>query len=164
VPGGGELPAIARTEVSARIPTPEERRELARLLDAATERPWSWEQIGEKVNGYVIGVAFTEDGEPIAGRVQEPDFVVDGILVGEHEAATCNYDDPGLIVTAVNALPGLLAALDLAERALIEVVADGERRDHYDTCSRALSEANDCDCGLGIARTALFGLRGEGGS
>jgi hypothetical protein len=114
--------------VTARIPTPEERRALA------------------------------ERAGPLAGEIRK---CIGCVIVycPEHARRI-----KALGEVSVHLAPGLLAALDLAERALIEVVADGEWRDHYDTCSHALNKANSCDCGLGIARAALIGLRGEGGS
>lgn len=89
--------------------------ELKRLESEATPGPLSWSYIGDKMNGYVIGVACREDGTPLVGHVSEDDMVEDFLAlstVGEHEAATCNYVDPAFVVALRNAAPTLLAALE----------------------------------------------------
>lgn len=94
-------------------------------VEKMTPGPWSWGHIGEKTNGYVVGIACKEDGTPLAGLVEEVDDRVDTILyrgfVGEHEAATVNYADPEGIVALRNAAPALLDAL-AAARALVDAV------------------------------------------
>lgn len=92
--------------------------ELERLCEEATPGPWAWTYIGEKVNGYVVGVCCDKDGKELAGH-QEFDLydeesgvfvenIVTAQMIGEHEAATCNYSDPKFIAASRTAIPELL--------------------------------------------------------
>lgn len=78
-----------------------------------TPGPWAWGYISDKNNGYVVGVACDLDGKTVSGCVDRDD-ITDQLLyksvIGEHEAATCNYADARLIAAA----PDLLAALEAA--------------------------------------------------
>ena len=80
-------------------------KEIKERWSKITEGPWSWEYIGEKVNGYAIGLAYDENGEVLSGLIKnDPDAMTDSILrkylVGEHEATTCNYSDADAISQA----------------------------------------------------------------
>ena len=86
-----------------------DRAELRRLLDAATLRPW-WQEWVEGDEWYAVY------GQPT------------GDLVCPEVCTAGDADDTNLLVAAVNALPGLLDALEKAEAhrdslaaALIEV-------------------------------------------
>lgn len=84
--------------------------ELEALDRAATPAPWAWDQRGEKINEWGMGVALKVDETPIAGRFTDED--VDYVeYVCSHEAATCNYNDPALIAYMRNNLPAIIAAL-----------------------------------------------------
>lgn len=87
--------------------------QIRNRCDRATEGPWAWDNPYEKVNGYVVGVAVTLDGKPLEGKIDDPDDMVDDIIeyqayVGDHEAATCNYNDPAFISHARTDIPKLL--------------------------------------------------------
>src|SRR5207253_1640437 len=65
-----------------------------------TPGPWAWGYIGEKSNGYIVGLACKQDGTMLSGYVDADDIVETLIykgVIGEHEAATCNYADARLI-------------------------------------------------------------------
>ena len=102
-----------------------DRAELRRLLDAATPRPW-WQEWVEGDEWYAVY------GQPT------------GDLVCPEVCTAGDADDTNLLVAAVNALPGLLGALEKAEghrdslaATLIEVqrekrlLADQVRELHY---------------------------------
>lgn len=88
--------------------------ELVKTIDAlyekATKGPWAWDQRGEKTNEWGLGVAFDKDDKPLSGRFDDDDaqYVE---YVCSHERATCNYADPELICTLVNAWPQIRAHL-----------------------------------------------------
>ena len=102
-----------------------DRAELRRLLDAATPGPW-WQEWVEGDEWYAVY------GQPT------------GDLVCPEVCTAGDADDTNLLVAAVNALPGLLDALEKAEAhrdslaaALIEVqrekrlLVDRVRELHY---------------------------------
>ena len=107
-----------------------------------TEGPWSWAYIGEKTNGYVIGVACDLNGKQLSGLIHDRDDMVDELLykycVGEHETSTVNYDDAKLICAA----PDLLAAL---QKALNESGCDGDLCCHewHEAARSAISKATE---------------------
>ena len=112
-----------------------------------TEGPWSWAYMGEKTNGYVIGVACDLNGKQLAGLIHDRDDMVDELLykycVGEHEASTVNYADAKLICAA----PELLEALD--------TIANKPIGDAEATCRDVLSEI------VTLARAAISKATGE---
>ena len=73
-----------------------DRAELRRLLDAATPRPW-WQEWVEGDEWYAVY------GQPT------------GDLVCPEVCTAGDADDTNLLVAAVNALPGLLGALEKTE-------------------------------------------------
>jgi len=97
----------------------DELKELSALAEKATPGPWAWVPVGEKVNGYQIGTIFDKDGKPLSGYVDECD--VDGnildeellykYMIGEVEAAVCNYCDADFIAASREAVPKLIAAV-----------------------------------------------------
>lgn len=112
-------------------------------VEAATKGPWSWGYIGEKSNGYVVGLSCKEDGTPLAGLVEEREDMVDQILyqgqIGEHEAATCNYADPAFIAHARTDLPRLVQGLRLCLET-IEAIAEASASSQAGLyCTRTLA-------------------------
>ena len=85
-----------------------------------TPGPWAWTHIGEKVNGYVVGVACDINGKELSGYIEDRDDLVDEIIykheVGELEASTVNYEDASLIAAA----PMLLEALKDCSKQLAQ--------------------------------------------
>ena len=73
-----------------------DRAELRRLLDEATQGPW-WQEWVEGDEWYAVY------GQPTGG------------LVCPEVCTAGDADDTNLLVAAVNALPGLLGALEKAE-------------------------------------------------
>jgi hypothetical protein len=107
--------------------TKEQLAEWRELCEKATEGPWAWEAIGEMVNGYVLGLACDENGELVEGYIEDdPDAITDPIIrrsmIGEHEAATCNYGDPEFIAAARTALPALLDEVERLRSLLAAIV------------------------------------------
>lgn len=49
--------------------TETEIQSLKAKAEQATPGPWCWELTGEKSNDWAVGVASTDDGTPIAGRL-----------------------------------------------------------------------------------------------
>lgn len=82
--------------------TPEERARLRELLDAATPTPWK--AVGEWIDGATYEVL----------SPARPDCM-SYCYGGESQVEYGTEHDQTLIVGAVNALPGLLAAVDAAE-------------------------------------------------
>ncbi|AIY16152.3 hypothetical protein GUY44_12020 [Pimelobacter simplex] len=39
--------------------------------EAATPGPWAWEAVGEKDNGWCLGVVWDDNDQPLTGRIQE---------------------------------------------------------------------------------------------
>lgn len=89
--------------------------ELEALGKNATEGPWAWDQRGEKVNEWGLGIAMKADEQPYIGHFRDDDAVYVE-YVCSHEAATCNYEDPALICALRNNLPEIIAALRVAAR------------------------------------------------
>lgn len=91
-------------------------KQIRDRCDRATEGPWAWNSPYEKSNGYVVGIAVNLANEFLEGKVDDPDDMVDNILeyheyqayIGEHEASTCNYNDPAFISHARADVPKLL--------------------------------------------------------
>ena len=83
-----------------------------------TEGPWAWMRIGEKINGYVVGVACDRNGKQLSGYIDDQLDMVDGVIyksdVGDREGATVNYADAELI----SAAPNLLAACKKQHRLI----------------------------------------------
>jgi hypothetical protein len=128
--------------------TADERARLRELCERATEAPWAWSYIGEKVNGYVIGIGVHLDGTIASGFEEDRDDITDGLLecmeIGNHEAATCNYADPDFIVAARSALPRLLDALGAAnERRASDSTQDNLGRVAYQAFSDYCIETGD---------------------
>lgn len=99
---------------AAPIPSSDGRSKLADVLEQlgaeATEAPWAWDQRGEKINEWGLGIALRSDETPIAGRFTEEDVqYVEQVC--QTEGATVNYSDPDLICTLRNNLPDIIAAL-----------------------------------------------------
>lgn len=94
---------------------------LVEKIDAlekkATPGPWAWDQRGEKINEWALGVAFDVNDNPLVGRFDNEDAVyVEQVC--QTEGATVNYADADLICALRNAWPELKAALaPLAEPA-----------------------------------------------
>jgi hypothetical protein len=113
---------------------------------ARTPGRWAWEYIGEKVNGYVIGLAFDKDGKEISGLItDDPDAMTDPIvrryLIGEHEASTCNYGDPEFVAHAPQDILDLLAHVE-------ELEAENEALKlncPYPYCPECECEVRTCD-------------------
>jgi len=90
--------------------------QIKKRCDRATEGPWAWNSPYEKSNGYVVGVAVNLANEFLEGKVDDPDDMVDNILeyheyqtyIGDHEASTCNYNDPAFISHSRSDVPKLL--------------------------------------------------------
>ncbi len=114
---------------------------IAERAEAATEGPWSWSHIGEKVNGYVVGFAMSEDEQVLEGCLETYDDMVDEIVrlsprsheIGDHEASTCNYGDPSFIAAARTDIPALLAWVEHLE---------GYIRNHGDVCPEMFAKDN----------------------
>lgn len=116
--------AIKKLEEES-APSTERANTLADRLEAlgkkATDGPWAWDQRGEKVNEWGLGVAFTQDEKPISGRFDDEDAVyVEQVC--QTEGATVNYTDPALICELRNNLPEIVAALRGAPSVLNAVV------------------------------------------
>jgi hypothetical protein len=103
--------------------------EIRAMLDVATPGPWSWDFIGEKTNGYVIGIACDEEGNQLSGhledhRSEDDPMMLDDLVyhqsIGEYEASTCNYKDPELIAAAPTIIAELLADNDRLEKEASE--------------------------------------------
>ena len=91
---------------------------LVATIDAleakATPGPWAWDQRGEKINEWGLGVAFDANDNPLAGRFDDEDAVyVEQVC--QTEGATVNYADADLICALRNAWPDLKAATARAE-------------------------------------------------
>ena len=87
--------------------------ELEALDRSATEAPWAWDQRGEKVNEWGMGVAFTKDEKPIVGYFKDEDAIyVEQVC--STEGATLNYNDPKLICALRNNLSAIIEALRAA--------------------------------------------------
>lgn len=88
--------------------------ELADKLEAlagkVTEGPWAWDQRGEKINEWGLGVAFDHTDKPLSGRFTDEDAQYVAEVCGT-EGATVNYSDPDLICELRNNLPEIIAAL-----------------------------------------------------
>ncbi len=92
--------------------TPEIITELKALLSSATPGPWAWAFNGDKSNGYGVGGAFDEDGEPVAGFLEDDIGLTDPVLIGTLETASANPSDPALIVELRNHAEELIAAAE----------------------------------------------------
>ena len=97
--------------------------QIRERCNRATEGPWAWNSPYEKSNGYVVGVAVTIDGDSLEGKIDDPDDMVDDIVeyhaeIGEHEASTCNYNDPAFISHARTDVPKLLNWIEELESQL----------------------------------------------
>jgi len=113
--------------------TAEELQEIKERCNKATEGPWAWGQIGEKINGYVVGIAIHEDETFHSGYLDENkidedgDFVEDVLrfsYIGEHEASTCNYGDPDFISHARTDEPKLVTEVERLRGTLMEIHAE----------------------------------------
>ena len=87
---------------------------LVERIDAlekrATPGPWAWDQRGEKINEWGLGVAFDANDNPLIGRFDAEDATyVEQVC--QTEGATVNYADADLICALRNAWPDLKAAL-----------------------------------------------------
>ena len=87
---------------------------LVERIDAlekrATPGPWAWDQRGEKINEWGLGVALDANDNPLIGRFDAEDATyVEQVC--QTEGATVNYADADLICTLRNAWPDLKAAL-----------------------------------------------------
>lgn len=144
------------------------RSDLARLHAAATNGPWCWAQIGEKVNGYILGTGEDESGKPYDGLVEDDDELCEPLLIGEHEAATCNYHDPALIVYLRNhaeSILDLLARNEALEEAVRAALAHSGQclccrlwyEESLDAATRS-SAQHDEDCYISVCRRALSNL------
>lgn len=113
--------------------TPGRVAEIKSRCAAATCGPWAWENTGDKGgNGFVVGLACTEDGTPLNGKLPETEFVVDDIIrgdvIGGVEASTVNHDDANFIAHARTDLPDAIARIEHLEAALRAVM---ERKGPY---------------------------------
>jgi hypothetical protein len=95
-------------------PSSTRRSELADVLERlerkATIGPWAWDQRGEKINEWALGVAFDHSDKPLRGRFTDEDAqYVEQVC--NTEGATVNYADPDLICELRNNLPEIIAAL-----------------------------------------------------
>jgi hypothetical protein len=107
--------------------------ELERLGAAATEGPWAWDQRGEKINEWALGVACRADEQPISGRFTDDDAIyVEQVC--QTEGATVNYADPDLICALRNNLPEIIEALRArsAKEDSDESVGDWQCKDYGD--------------------------------
>jgi len=101
------------------------RDELNAIKDRmmkATVGPWAWEQYGEKVNGYHIGIAMDKNDNQCEGHVdterydEDQDVFIEDILwkenVGNVEDSTLNYSDADFIAHAREDIPKLVAEIE----------------------------------------------------
>ena len=87
--------------------------ELLEIVEKMTDSPWCWSIISIKDNGYIIGSACDLNDEPYSGFVEIDVVLVDPVMIGEHEAATCNYSDPEGIVALKNHAPRIITELQV---------------------------------------------------
>jgi hypothetical protein len=99
--------------------------ELEALHAKATAGPWAWDQRGEKINEWGLGIAMKADEQPYVGHFKDEDALYVE-YVCSHEAATCNYSDPALICAVRNNLPTIIAALRAIPSAIRPSVPDVE--------------------------------------
>mgnify|MGYP001560868222 CR=1 FL=1 len=98
-------------------------------LEKATKGPWSWFDISDKGNGYIIGTAFDERGRQLCGRIPDDLFFDEeklriGAQIGEHEAATCDYADADFIAHAPDDIAFLLREVERLDGNLDRTAAD----------------------------------------
>lgn len=96
---------------------------LRAALKGMTPGPLAWGFLRRDDNGYIIGAGVAVDGKPVSGFVRTSDITDEFLcksLIGEYEAATCNYKDPEAIVLAVNLAAHLAAVAEAAERMSME--------------------------------------------
>lgn len=105
--------------------TQKQRDELRRLLAKATPGPWVY-----------MGDAYAFEGAIVTS--------VDGTRICDTPESDDRPADMALIVTAVNSLPGLLGALEAAERRLL--IANGER-DYWRIIARNAEAIMDASSG-----------------
>jgi len=136
------LQCVNLSKPSRRAPmTISEVEAIEARAEAATPGPWAWEQYGEKVNAFSVGVACDEDGNLINGRISEGDIIADTIIyrseIGSHEAAVVNYGDPDFIAHARTDVPALCATAKAAIKdrdelvKALEEVLRGEHDSYY---------------------------------
>jgi len=109
--------------------TESELKAIEERAEKATEGPWAWTHIGEKCNGYIVGTIWDKDDKQIEGHVPDEDFYEDEVVLrsadmGEHEAATCNYNDPAFIAHSRTDIPKLLAEVRRLKAAVQEKDAE----------------------------------------
>ena len=105
-----------REEVLKRI------SEIKKRVGSATEGPWAWEQYGEKVNCFHVGVAFDKDENPVEGRTEterydlDSDIFIEEVLwkddIGYQEGAIVNYDDADFISHSRTDVPFLIGVIE----------------------------------------------------
>lgn len=100
--------------------TEERLKEIEARANAATEGPWCWTYFGSKDNGYIVGKAW-QDGIECVGHIENDDDFEEPIVLGEHEAATCNYGNPEFIAHSRTDIPDLCAALRAARERIKEL-------------------------------------------
>lgn len=98
--------------------TPQRLAEMGERVDKATMGPWSWESVGEKVNEYVVGIAFDEDENQLSGRLPSgyderkrvwlDEEIIRKYEIGSKEAATLNYSDADFLAHSRTDIPDLL--------------------------------------------------------
>lgn len=97
------------TELDQRI------AELEAAVEKMTPGEWCWSFAGSKDNGYIVGSACNEHGEPHSGFIDiNYATMIDPVMIGEHEAATVNYKDPAGIVALKNNAPSIITELTAA--------------------------------------------------
>ena len=103
----GSTPAGSASSTVARNPLADTLETLGAM---ATTGPWAWDQRGEKINEWGLGVAFDANEKPLSGRFTDEDAqYIEQVC--QTEGATVNYDDPELICALRNNLPEIVAAL-----------------------------------------------------
>ncbi len=160
--------------------TPERIAEMDGRCKKATEGPWAWDQYGEKVNAFLVGVAIGKDGAACNGRVETERYDPDGnvfveevlwcTVLGQKEGATVNYDDAAFIAHARTDLPEAIEEIKRL-RKKVDRVLSSAKSDAFCPCCQE-SEVCDPDCTFAtdcpenwermiLAREALREEKGE---
>jgi hypothetical protein len=116
--------------------------EIRDRAEKATAGPWCWEQVGEKENGFIIGMAIDSDGNPASGLIEtsryddDADVFVDCYF--EHvqvceSGHSCVYSNADFVAHSREDIPFLLAEVEKLRKELegVTLAYDMLAKEHY---------------------------------
>ena len=125
-----------------------------RIVGEMDDAPWAWSYIGEKTNGYIIGKAWDQNGNDVAGHVSDDDLherIGEAMGLIQHEAATCNYANARGIAFLKNVWPKVRDVLEKTTRPY----RDGTGRGDFCPACQMLMKRHANDCALAAFELAV---------